>query len=32
MDTKRTITHRLMVLERNILRKIFDPTYENSSW
>jgi hypothetical protein len=29
---KETITHRLMVFERKILRKIFGPTYENDSW
>ena len=29
---KETITNRLMVFERKILRKIFDPTYENESW
>ena len=27
-----TITNRLMVLERKILRKISGPTYENGSW
>jgi len=26
---KETITNRLMVVERKILRKIFGPTYEN---
>jgi hypothetical protein len=29
---KETIAHRLMVFERNILRKIFGPTYENGFW
>jgi len=29
---KETITNRLMVFERKILRKIFGPTYENGSW
>jgi len=29
---KETITNRLMVFEREILRKIFDPTYENWPW
>ena len=29
---KETITNRLMVSERRILRKIFGPTYENGSW
>ena len=29
---KETITNRLMVFERKILRKIFGPTYENRSW
>ena len=29
---KEKITNRLMVFERKILRKIFDPTYENGSW
>jgi hypothetical protein len=28
---KETITHRLMVFETKILRKIFGPTYENGS-
>jgi len=29
---KETMTSRLMVFERNILRKIFGRTYENGSW
>jgi len=29
---KETITKRLMVFERKILRKIFGPTYENGPW
>ena len=29
---KETITNRLMVFERKILRKIFGPTYKNGSW
>jgi len=29
---KETITNRLMVFERKILRKTFGPTYENGSW
>jgi hypothetical protein len=29
---KETITHKLMVFEMKILRKIFGPTYENGSW
>jgi len=29
---KETITNRLMVFERKILRKIFGPTYEKGSW
>jgi hypothetical protein len=29
---KETMTHRLMVFERKILRKIFGPTYENAFW
>jgi uncharacterized membrane protein len=29
---KETITHRIMVLERKIFRKIFGPTYENGFW
>jgi hypothetical protein len=29
---KETITNRLMVFERKLLRKIFGPTYENGSW
>jgi hypothetical protein len=29
---KETIINRLMVFERNILRIIFGPTYENRSW
>ena len=29
---KETITNRLIVFERKILRKIFGPTYENGSW
>jgi len=29
---KETIISRIMVFERNILRKIFGPTYENGSW
>jgi hypothetical protein len=29
---KETITNRLMVFERNISRKIFDPTNENGFW
>jgi len=29
---KETITNRLMVFERKILRKIFGPTHENGSW
>jgi hypothetical protein len=33
MGTKRNyITHKLMVFERKILRKIFGPTYENGFW
>jgi len=28
---RETITNRLMVFERNILRKIFGPNYENGS-
>ena len=27
-----TITNRPMVFERKLLKKIFDPTYENGSW
>jgi len=30
--SKETITSRLMVFERKILRKIFGPTYKNGSW
>jgi hypothetical protein len=29
---KETITLRLMVFERKILRKVFGPTYENGFW
>jgi len=29
---KETIINTLMVFKRKILRKIFDPTYENGSW
>jgi len=29
---KETITNRLMVFERKILREIFVPTYENGCW
>jgi hypothetical protein len=29
---KESITHRLMVFERRILRTIFGPTYENGFW
>ena len=29
---KETVTDRLMVFEKKILRKIFGPTYENGSW
>ena len=29
---KETITNRLIVFERKMLRKIFAPTYENGSW
>jgi hypothetical protein len=29
---KETITHRLMVFERKILRKIFGSSYENGFW
>jgi len=29
---KETITNRLMVFERKILRRMFGPTYENGSW
>jgi len=29
---KETITNRLTVFEKKILRKIFGPTYENGSW
>jgi len=29
---KETITNRLVVLERNVLRKIFGPTNENGIW
>jgi len=29
---KETITNRLMVFERKILRKLFGPTYENGYW
>ena len=29
---KETITNRLMVFERKVLRKIFGPTNENSIW
>jgi hypothetical protein len=29
---KETITHRLMVFERKILRKVFGSTYENGFW
>jgi hypothetical protein len=29
---KEEITHRLMVFERKILRKIFGPTYKNGFW
>ena len=29
---KETITNRLMVFERKILRKIFGPAYKNGSW
>jgi len=32
MNIKGTITNRLMVFEREILRKIFGPTYKNESW
>jgi hypothetical protein len=32
MGVKETITHRPMVFERKILRKIFGPTYENGFW
>jgi hypothetical protein len=32
MDTKETITHRLMVFERKMFRKMFGPTYEDGSW
>jgi len=29
---KETIINRVIVYERKILRKIYDPTYENGSW
>jgi hypothetical protein len=29
---KETITHRLMLFERKILRKMFGPAYGNGSW
>jgi hypothetical protein len=29
---KETITNRLMVFERKVLRKIFGPTIENGFW
>jgi len=32
MDTKQTITNRLMIFERKVLRKIFGPNNENGIW
>jgi hypothetical protein len=32
MDAKKTITNRLMVFERKVLRKIFGPNNENGIW